>query len=134
MSYFNRLEDIDLSLNKLSLLTRELFELPDLVSLNISENELKNFPKILNWGHSLRLLNLSGNKFSNLEKSFDKANLTKLDLSKNLLKEVPPSVRNINNLENLDLRGNVEISSLPDFLRNNISLKEVFGSNKVKFC
>jgi small GTP-binding protein len=103
----------------------EIFELPQLKSLDLARNSIRSLPESISQLRRLTSLNLSGNSLSALPESFAQLqNLISLDLSGNHLTTLPESVTRLRNLNSLNVSGNL-LNSLPESigqLRNLTSL------------
>lgn len=93
----------------LSFLPKEIGEVLQLTSLDLSNNEISDLPQEI----------------------FGLGNLTRLDLSKNSLSLIPAEIGQLKSLEYLDLSGN-KLTYLPDSIFQLTNLKELrFSSNKI---
>lgn len=130
----------------------ELFEFPELTSIDLSNNKITSIPKNISVFTGLQKLNLSQNKLKSIHKNFKELDkLVELDLSKNdffkkfpeiifelpqlkklniirltsygLYRELPSGIYNLKNLEQLELS---EINS--PVYSNYPSIKKVVGS------
>ncbi|CAK8720199.1 MAG: hypothetical protein CDV28_1588 [Candidatus Electronema aureum] len=102
---------LDLSLNKLTALPPELFQLRYLTWLNLSGNQLNSLPSAISKLTNLTWLNLSGNQLNSLPSAISKlTNLTWLDLSGNQLNSLPLEICKLPELETLRLGDNPLVS------------------------
>ena len=100
----SKLEELDLSTNKLTSVPKELGNLSKLEALELIGNKLTSVPKELGNLSKLKYLRIYRNKLASLPKEL--GNLSKLiilDLSINLLTSVPKELGNLSQLEILDL-------------------------------
>ncbi|KAJ6650873.1 hypothetical protein lerEdw1_002373 [Lerista edwardsae] len=138
-SWFPALEVLDVSGTGLSLLGPELLGLARLHTLLAKNNRLGaagSLPKGLAGaplGLSLRVLNLSGNRFTHVPASvLGLRRLQSLSLGSNRLHSIPPAIQELSSLEFLYLGGNF-ITSIPPELANLPSLSYlVLCDNKIQ--
>ncbi|KAJ3185624.1 hypothetical protein HDU87_000248 [Geranomyces variabilis] len=111
------LVNLNLSNNNIAALPVEFCALKSLRILHLSENILEVLPTNFNQIYLLEILSLGGNRLtsSNLDRAgLDKlGQLTRLDLGRNLLTNIPASLCEIDTLVHLALGGN-EIEDIPD--------------------
>lgn len=94
------LQSLDLSVNKLLEIPKEIGNLSNLQSLDLSVNQLRYIPKEIGKLSNLYYLNLYNNYLTLLPKEIGKlTNLQKLYLTSNQLKEIPEEIRNIKSLQ-----------------------------------
>ena len=99
---------------KLTKLPEEIFELSELMSLNLIGNELSSLPESLAWLQKLNALYLSGNRLSSLPESLAQLQkLTTLILSSNKFITIPEVVTKLQKLATLDLGYN-QLTTLPE--------------------
>ncbi|KAM6474958.1 leucine-rich repeat-containing protein 58 [Liasis olivaceus] len=126
--WYPALEVLDVSGTGLSALGPELLDLAHLHTLLAKNNRLGSpgsLPKGLGGSplcRSLRVLNLSGNRFTHLPASLlGLSRLQSLSLGSNRLQSIPPAIQKLSSLEFLYLGGNF-ITSIPPELANLSSL------------
>ncbi|NWR79607.1 LRC58 protein, partial [Centropus unirufus] len=137
--WFPALEVLDVSGTGLAELGAELLALPRLHTLLAKNNRLGapgSLPKGLGrapLGRSLRVLNLSGNRFAELPPALlALRGLRSLSLGGNRLHGIPPDIQELRSLEFLYLGGNF-ITSIPPELANLPSLSYlVLCDNKIQ--
>ena len=101
---------------KLIELPESLFQLTQLQTLDLSENQLTELPESLFQLTQLQTLDLSENQLTELPESLGQlTQLQTLDLSENQLTELPESLGQLTQLRSLDIRNN-QLTSLPDCL------------------
>jgi Leucine-rich repeat (LRR) protein len=121
------LEDLDLSLNKLTLLPSEFGfgRLTKLRDLNLSYNKLISLPESIGEFTKLEKLYLNFNKLTQLPESIDRlTNLKELNLSRNKLTKLPESFGRLTKLEELGL-AYTNLSSLPNWIGRLINLEKL---------
>ncbi|XP_075022543.1 leucine-rich repeat-containing protein 58-like isoform X2 [Calonectris borealis] len=137
--WFPALEVLDVSGTGLAELGAELLALPRLHTLLAKNNRLGgpgSLPKGLGQaplGRSLRVLNLSGNRFAEVPPALlGLRGLQSLSLGGNRLHGIPPEIQELRSLEFLYLGGNF-ITSIPPELANLPSLNYlVLCDNKIQ--
>ncbi len=98
---------LDLSEQDLTVLPKEITKLTNLTKLKLFGNKLTVLPKEIGNLTSLKELYLHYNKLITLPKEIGNlTNLTILDLSHNKLTALPKEIGNLTNLKILDLKGN----------------------------
>ena len=98
---------------KLKQFPREVYDLPNLVVLDLSKNKLKSLPEDIGRMDQLVELDLTGNKISELPASIGSlTSVKKLSLNRNLISELPPEIGKMSELEILELWDN-ELVDLP---------------------
>ena len=111
------------NLRKLCLADNEISKLPDnwelvkgLSDLNLSGNQLETIPRqfcVGNLANSLKSLNLNGNKITFLPNFFcNLLQLISLDVSKNDIKCLPPSLGKLTSLKHFKANDN-KLTNLP---------------------
>lgn len=100
----------------LTTLPETLFQLINLLFLDLSFNSLQSLPDFIGQLTSLTELNVSSNNITTLPDSIGKLNnLAILDLRSNNLTTLPDSMRQLVNLTTLYLRSN-NLTTLPNFI------------------
>ncbi|MCP5493819.1 MAG: leucine-rich repeat domain-containing protein [Leptospiraceae bacterium] len=111
-----------------------LAELDNLEELNLSDNQIKEFPETFCSLTNLRELNLSENQIKEFPETFCAlTNLRELYLSDNKIEKVPDPIGNLQNLSYLDLSTN-ELTSIPNSIGELINLASLtLNRNKILF-
>ncbi|WPD24595.1 MAG: COR domain-containing protein [Candidatus Electrothrix scaldis] len=105
--------ELDLSMEGLTELPPELFQVKNLTMLDLSFNELSSLPLELFQLKTIAELYLNGNQLSRLpSKLFQLKNLSTLNLSRNQLSSLPPQILQLKKLTELHLNANL-LSALP---------------------
>ena len=105
---------LDLRGKRLSKVPAAVFELTELVELNLSYNYLKELPASINKLRNLRVLRLDGNQLRELPHSICQlSNLFGLSVRENQLCVLPSNIKHLRNLHHLWLDNN-QLSTLPD--------------------
>ncbi|XP_067207442.1 leucine-rich repeat-containing protein 18-like [Linepithema humile] len=128
----NNLKKLDISFNLLTEFPSEITYLENLRILDINSNEIDFLPKKLGTLPHLTRLNFSSNHLGKsnhntwkwLEQATVRYKLGELDLSSNLLTELPPQIGNLNALTLLRLAYN-KLKCLPHSLGNLKKLKQL---------
>ncbi len=108
------LEHANFSFNNLKNIDKEILNRPNLQSLDLKRNEIRRINKDLFKLETLLILDLSHNKISKLPKGFEKLNdLQELYLHHNEISKIPKDLPNLKRLRILDLNHN-EIKKLPE--------------------
>ncbi|XP_053378034.1 leucine-rich repeat serine/threonine-protein kinase 2-like isoform X2 [Mercenaria mercenaria] len=112
---FTKLHTLDLRCNRISQLPVDMWKnLPNLQTLDASENELETFPDTLLQCKKLEELRLGFNKIQIVTLTYFNTSLKKLYLTKNQLKELPDEIgRYLHNVHELHLSQN-DLIALPD--------------------
>ncbi|XP_022117521.2 protein windpipe [Pieris rapae] len=97
---------LDLSHNNITKITHELDKLTEVVTLDLSTNGLTEINKFLHNARKLVHLNLANNRFQKLALVHLPKSVSSLDLTNNLLEDVPSDITHLNSLEHLELEGN----------------------------
>jgi Leucine-rich repeat (LRR) protein len=135
----SRAEELDLSWNygrpeseKLSELPKELDQLTQLQTLNLSGNALSALPESLGQLRQLKTLNLSTNQLTALAKQIGQlTQLRTLSLSNNQLTTLPKAVGQLTQLETLNLSNN-QLTALPEAIDQLTQLKSAdFSKNQL---
>lgn len=118
------------SFNAITSIPKEVSMLNDLEILNISNNKIDdlNISAEFFTLHSLKQLNFSNNQVALLQPFCGLVSLEQLNLSENLIEEIPDSIANLQNLRYLWLARN-KISSLPRSLLLLQSLQQLVFFN-----
>ena len=113
LSFFINIVTLNLSNNQLTALPDSIGKLTNLVILNLSYNQLKELPPDIGKLTNLTHLYISGNQLKELPPDIGKlTNLTHLYISHNQLKELPPDIGKLTYLEHLWLDSN-QLKELP---------------------
>lgn len=128
LSNLSQLRKIDLSGNSIKgSVSGRLWSMPSLVEVNLAMNRLGGnveFDEPGSVQSSLRVLNLSNNRFTNSFRLSGFLNLSVLDLSKNNLSSLPSGFEKLGKLQRLNLSGcNIRGSAKP--MSNLRSLKDL---------
>ncbi|KAM3967820.1 leucine rich repeat protein windpipe [Aphomia sociella] len=97
---------LDLSHNNITKLTHELDRLTEIVTLDLSTNGITNLNKFLHNAKKLVHLNLANNRIRTLSLTQLPTSVSSLDLTNNLLEDVPSNFAHLIGLEHLELEGN----------------------------
>lgn len=101
------LRNLDLSKNKLPVLSDEISKLKHLKQLNIDTNHVEALPESLSNLKKLEILNACRNTITKLPDSFvNLTNLKQIYLRKNKIRHFPPQLLGLKNLEVVDLSAN----------------------------
>ncbi|KAK4236281.1 hypothetical protein C8A03DRAFT_35815 [Achaetomium macrosporum] len=127
LSWATNLTLLDVSNNRLDQLEHvNLRGLAGLLKFNLANNRLKDLPPYFGAYSMLRTLNISSNfleKFPAL--LCDLGSLVDLDLSFNLISDLPDSIGKLRNLEKFVITNNRLTGPFPDSFRNLSSLREL---------
>ena len=107
------LERLHLHNNQLTALPEHIGFLTGLTELTLHSNQLASLPQNLSSLQGLWQLNLHDNLLISLPECVAKMNLKELDVSRNMLRELPPFLSKLCPLEVLQLNGN-KLKTLPD--------------------
>jgi hypothetical protein len=123
---------LDLSHNNITKLTHELDRLTEIVTLDLSTNGITSLNKFLHNAKKLVHLNLAHNRIESLSVALMPTSVSSLDLTNNLLQDVPSDIGHLINLEHLELEGNPLNCSCENIMvRDRLLLANVF-IDKVK--
>lgn len=118
-----KLEKLDLKVNKIKSIPDSIGELLYLKELDLSNNQIQIIPESFSAMESLNILNLRHNNLTSLPNAIGKLeNLKYLDISHNKLMNLPKSFKNLGNLKYLKLYGN-QFEEIPAHLGNLNKLK-----------
>lgn len=116
------LEILDLSGNQLTMLPNEFQKLQKLKIAFFSDNNFKEFPKILSQCPSLEMIAFKANQIEIIDENSFPENLKWLILTNNKLKSIPTSIGKCTKLQKCMLAGN-QINYLPQEMENCTSLQ-----------
>ncbi|CAH0405512.1 unnamed protein product [Chilo suppressalis] len=118
---------LDLSHNNITKLTHELDRLTEVVIVDLSTNGITEVHKFLHNAKKLVHLNLAHNRIQTLSVSHLPKSVSSLDLSNNLLRDVPSNLEHLASLEHLELTGNPLNCSCENIIaRDRLLLANVF--------
>ncbi|XP_026759025.1 protein windpipe [Galleria mellonella] len=118
---------LDLSHNNITKLTHELDRLTEVVTLDLSTNGITNLNKFLHNAKKLVHLNLANNRIRTLSLTQLPTSVSSLDLTNNLLEDVPSDFGHLIGLEHLELEGNPLNCSCENIMaRDRLLLSNVF--------
>ncbi len=118
IKYFERLECLVFNGIGIYSVSSSIVALKSLSYLDLSYNNLSEFPECITEILPLKKLELAGNEIKSIPESISKlCNLEILDLSYNDLTELPDSLSLLTNLKELNLLGN-NIKKIPDSVNN----------------
>lgn len=123
---------LDLSHNNITKITHELDKLTEVVTLDLSTNGLTEINKFLHNAKKLVHLNLAHNRIEKLSLTHLPTSISSLDLTGNLLKDVPSDLSHLPYLEHLELDGNPLDCSCDNIIARNrlLALKIYIDSAK----
>lgn len=101
-----KVEQVDLSGNRLSKVSSKLFDISTVRELDLSNNLIQQIPADLQNLNHLVYLNLENNKLSAIDIELNFTHLRELNLSYNQFQRIPEQVFNLKNLEILMLNNN----------------------------
>ena len=113
--HWNNLTDIDFSKNQLKKINEGCFKLKSLKTLNLSHNKITQLSLPDEMSPSLSELNLGHNQIRELGEAFGKSLIEKLDLQHNRFEVVPLQLKKMKLLRYLNLIGNKGILEFPLF-------------------
>ena len=133
LSFFINIVTLNLSNNQLTALPDSIGKLTNLVILNLSYNQLKELPPDIGKLTNLTHLYISHNQLKELPPDIGKLTyLEHLWLDSNQLKELPPDIGKLTNLVTLNLSNN-QLIKLPDSIGNLTDLITLnLNSNQLK--
>ncbi|XP_059048029.1 protein windpipe [Achroia grisella] len=118
---------LDLSHNNITKLAHELDRLTEVVTLDLSTNGIMNLNKFLHNAKKLVHLNLANNRIQTLSLTQLPTSVSSLDLTNNLLEDVPSNFVHLVGLEHLELEGNPLNCSCENIMaRDRLLLANVF--------
>ncbi|VVC95517.1 unnamed protein product [Leptidea sinapis] len=97
---------LDLSHNNISKITHELDRLTEIVTLDLSTNGLTDINKFLYNNKKIVHMNLANNRIKFMSLKYLPKSISSLDLTNNLLQDVPSDIDYLLTLEHLELQGN----------------------------
>jgi Leucine-rich repeat (LRR) protein len=120
LTFLNSLEDLYLNGNKISVFPNFLFgELPSLKRLNLSENQLISLPDSIGFFKELKVLSVGGNLLTSLPPSLKNlVNLEKLILFDNRFESFPEIFDSFEKMKELSLRKNETLTGIPNTIFN----------------
>ena len=102
-----QLQELYLSLNRLTALPERIAALSRLQELYVALNQLTSLPESIGLMHQLRVLDVSGNRLESLPRSIGQLHsLRTLDVSSNQLTALPDTIGELAGLRKLDASGN----------------------------
>ena len=126
-SHIGKCTKLDLHQNNIKCLPASILELPSIKELNLSHNKISELPNVL-WSASLIQLNLSYNKLKTLPSCATQLcveSMKVLRLEHNHLEKVPSCICLLSSLKFLDISYNPEILVLPADLGQLKELKQL---------
>lgn len=121
---------LDLSHNNITKLSHELDRLTEVVTLDLSTNGITTLNKFFHNAKKLVHLNLANNRIQTLSLTQLPTSVSSLDLTNNLLKDVPSDLGHLTGLEHLELEGNPLNCSCENVLaRDRLLLANVYIDN-----
>jgi Leucine-rich repeat (LRR) protein len=125
---------LNLSDNQLENLPTEIGQLNALQNLNLHHNKITNLPSQIGQLFSLRTLNLSENYLTELPPAIGfMKTLQILDLSSNRLIHLPPEIGQLNALQSLDITQN-KLKTLPPEIGQLVNLQSLFINHNQLSC
>jgi len=124
---FQKLRVLEIANNNLTQINDFILELPELVSLNVKNNELddRSLPKDLSGLTKLKEINLSGNHLTRVPPQlYSLPSLKYLYLGDNRIRHVPPGIEALQGLQMLQLGGN-QLETVPEALGELTSLQSL---------
>ncbi|CAO3659938.1 unnamed protein product [Rhizopus stolonifer] len=131
---FTDIIELDISRNKLTSLPPQIVQLKHLKILNATSNQLTQIPTELYKLHQLRVLNLSQNQIKTIpeEMPLRLRNLITLRISANQIDQLPPNLDDWIHMRHLQLGsvyGGNRLTQLPESITNMPQLEELDVSN-----
>ncbi|CAH0592286.1 unnamed protein product [Chrysodeixis includens] len=118
---------LDLSHNNITKLNHELDRLTEVVTLDLSTNGIQTLNKFLHNAKKLVHLNLANNRIQKLSLVHLPSSVSSLDITNNLLKDVPSDLGHLVGLEHLEMEGNPLDCSCENILaRDRLLLANVY--------
>ena len=122
------LEHVDISSNQLTNFPQALLELKHLEIVILCRNYISELPDEISHLQQLKKLDISNNEISFIPNNIvNMKNLSKLYMTDNKIKELPLCIGQLSTLRHLELRGN-QINSLPE------SIGDLFQLMKLNLC
>lgn len=97
---------LDLSHNNITKLHHELDRLTEVVTLDLSTNGIQTINKFFHNAKKLVHLNLANNRIQKLSFAYLPSSVSSLDLTNNLMTDVPSDYGTLSGLEHLEMEGN----------------------------
>lgn len=132
-SFWLNLQELDLAFNNLQILPSNISKLENLQTLIVMYNQLGTLPESIGNLKGLECLSLNGNQITALPDSIvNLSALRELNLAENKITWLPESIDLLGNLKTLDLCCN-RLAMLPDSLGNMLKLEELIvrGNNQL---
>ncbi|KAJ8736522.1 hypothetical protein PYW08_007178 [Mythimna loreyi] len=121
---------LDLSHNNITKLNHELDRLTEVVTLDLSTNGIQTLNKFFHNAKKLVHLNLANNRIQTLSFVHLPSSVSSLDLTNNLLKDVPSDIEHLVGLEHLEMEGNPLDCSCENLLaRDRLLIANVYIDN-----
>ncbi|KAJ8735401.1 hypothetical protein PYW07_007021 [Mythimna separata] len=121
---------LDLSHNNITKLNHELDRLTEVVTLDLSTNGIQTLNKFFHNAKKLVHLNLANNRIQTLSFVHLPSSVSSLDLTNNLLKDVPSDIGHLVGLEHLEMEGNPLDCSCENLLaRDRLLIANVYIDN-----
>lgn len=117
-----KLKLLDVSRNQISKIEADINALSNLVTLNLSANKLDSFPSLDQ--EKLTVLDVSHNDLRDFPDICNAPHISELRLNANSIGNIPHSIAQLGGLKCLDLSDN-KIAEVPAELSDNTKLKEV---------
>jgi DNA modification methylase len=122
---YTRITRLESSILGLTNDLKDVRNVKDLKSLNLSYNRIESIPKDFEKLENLERLNLSNNLIKTIPKNIEGfQSLTELDLSMNKIKKLPDNIGNLKNLKKLNI-GWSYVNKLPKSMGNLKNLEEL---------